>query len=87
MDFDQHEIVANDQHLQENMNTNAQSITINGKKYGLDELSESAKSQIGSLRACDAEIARLEALLAIAKTARGAYARALGRELDKSPAA
>lgn len=66
------------------MNTSAQSITINGKKYAIDELSEAAKSQIRSLRACDAEIERLEGLLAIIKTARSVYARALGSELDKT---
>ena len=53
-----------------------QSITIDGKKYFLDDLSEQIKLELGSLRATDVEIARVEATLAMLKTARAAYARA-----------
>ena len=40
-------------------------------------------NQIGSLQAVDAEIVRLNVLLAIAQTARNAYAKALTEELPE----
>lgn len=52
-------------------------ITIDGIDYPVDSLSEMAKAEILSLQFCDAEIQRLEAKLAMAKTARIAYANAL----------
>jgi hypothetical protein len=58
-------------------------IIIDGKEYLIDDLSESAKNQLGSLRATNAEITRLEMLLAMLKTASMAYARAAKEELDK----
>lgn len=58
-------------------------INVDGKEYLIDDLSENAKAQLGSLRATDAEIARLEAMLAMLKTARIAYARAAKEELEK----
>lgn len=57
-------------------------ITIDGKAYALDDLSENARSQIVNLRVTDQEIARLQTQLAIAQTARAAYARALAAELQ-----
>lgn len=59
------------------------SVTIDGKEYALDSLSSEAKGQIVNLRVTDAEIERLKALLAIAQTARGAYAKALQGMLPK----
>jgi hypothetical protein len=59
-------------------------IVIDDKEYRLDDLTDNAKQQLGSLRATDAEIARLEAMLAMLKTARLAYARAAKEELDKN---
>ena len=56
-------------------------IVIDGKDYLLEDLSDVAKQQLGSLKATDAEIARLEAQLAMLKTARVAYARAAKEEL------
>jgi hypothetical protein len=56
-------------------------ITIDGVAYHLSDLSDIAKQQLGSLRATDVEIARLEAQLAMLKTARIAYARAAKEEL------
>ena len=41
------------------------------------------KQQLASLRATDMEIARHEAVLAMLKTARVAYARAAKSELEK----
>ncbi|MFZ5487873.1 MAG: DUF6447 family protein [Pseudomonadota bacterium] len=66
--------------------SNQSVITIDGKEYGLDSLSANARSQIVNLRVTDQEIARLQTQLAIAQTARAAYAQALKAELDK-PAA
>jgi len=58
-------------------------ITIDGKAYDTDKLSETAKSQVGNLRFVDQEIARTQAQLAVLQTARQAYAQALKGELDK----
>lgn len=58
-----------------------QTITIDGKEYALDSLSEAAKAQLTNLRAVDQEIARLQQQQAIAQTARNAYANALKAEL------
>jgi|TARA_R100001440_G_scaffold28026_1_gene45556 hypothetical protein len=60
-----------------------QKIDIDGKSYELDKLSDEAKSQLGNIRAVDAEIQRLDRQKAIAQTARNAYARALQEELAK----
>jgi hypothetical protein len=66
------------------MSASSQAITIDGRKYDIDALTDTARAQIRNLHVCDAEIARLEGLLAIMKTARGTYARALGVELDRA---
>lgn len=60
-----------------------QTVTIDGKHYSLDSLSETARNQIINLRASEREIARAQALLAMLQTARQAYARTLKEELDK----
>ncbi|MBB3142878.1 DUF6447 family protein [Halomonas organivorans] len=56
-------------------------ITIDGKEYPLSELSDEAKSQVGNLRVTDQEITRLEQQLAIHRTARNTYSRALAEAL------
>lgn len=61
-----------------------QKITIDGKEYSLNKLSDEAKNQLISLQATDGEIARLQTQLAIAQTARNTYARALAEVLSKS---
>ena len=61
-------------------------ITIDGKDYDLGKLSPHARDQIANVKATDAEIARLKMQLAIAQTARAAYARALQEELTKGSA-
>ena len=61
----------------------ANTITIDGKEHDLETLSDAAKSQIGNIQVTDQEIARLQQRLAIAQTARQAYARALQEELPK----
>lgn len=56
-------------------------ITIEGKKFELDNLSEGAKQQLVMIQAVDAEIQRLQVLSAIAQTARVAYFTALNEQL------
>ena len=52
-------------------------IKIDGKDFDTEILSDSARAQLVSLQATDAEIQRLQIQLAIAQTARNAYAKAL----------
>ena len=59
-------------------------ITINDVVYKESDLSENAKSQVINLQITDQEISRLNHQLAIAQTARAAYARALAEELTKA---
>ena len=60
------------------------SITIDGKDYDADALSDDAKAQLISLQFCDMELQRLQAEAASFQTARMQYARALQEELQKS---
>lgn len=63
--------------------SNGQTITIDGKEYALDTLTEAAKAQLTNLRVVDQEISRLQQQQAIAQTARNAYANALQEQLPK----
>lgn len=58
-------------------------ITIDDKNYEFDSLPEEAKAQINMLLATDQKLAELQRDLAIAQTARAAYARALTEALPK----
>ena len=58
-------------------------IKIDGKDYDTNKLSAQARAQLTSLQVTDAEIQRLQIQLAIAQTARSAYAKALQDELAK----
>lgn len=58
-------------------------VKINDVEYNLDELSDKAKGNLISLKITDREIDRLKQLLAIAQTARNAYAKVLDDELPK----
>jgi len=60
----------------------AQTLTIDGVEYNAADLSDNAKNQIMNLRVTDQEIASLQQKLAIAQTARVAYANALKAELS-----
>lgn len=60
-----------------------QTVTIDGKQYSMNSLSETARNQIVNLRVSEQEIARAQALLAILQTARQAYALTLKEELAK----
>jgi hypothetical protein len=57
-------------------------ITINEKEYETDALSENALAQLNSLQFTNAEIQRLQMLLASLQTASNAYGQALQDELD-----
>lgn len=59
----------------------AETITIDGKTYPVDVLSDSAKAQITNIRAADRLIGELETELAITRTARQRYGEALEYEL------
>ena len=58
-------------------------ITIDGKEYDLEKLSDKAKEQLASLQFVQNEVKRLEALLAVSRTASNAYSNALKSELDQ----
>ena len=65
------------------MSEKANTITIDDKDYNLDDLSDECKSEIQSLQFCEGEIARLNAKLAVAGTAKIAYQRALAKLLEE----
>ena len=52
-------------------------IKINNQDYDTESLPDAAKQQLQMLALTDAEIKRLQTQLAIAQTAKNAYARAL----------
>lgn len=54
-----------------------QKITIDDKEYDEEQLSDEARAQIVNVRVADQEIAALEQKMAIARTARNAYGKAL----------
>ncbi len=58
-------------------------ITIDNVEYLFDDLSDEAKAQIHSIQFVDSEIGRLNALLAIANTAKLAYQNALKDVMPK----
>lgn len=57
-------------------------ITIDGVEYNTDHLSDSAKAQVVSLQFVQQELARLEAQIAVYRTAEAGYAKALKDELS-----
>ncbi len=59
-------------------------ITVDGIAYDTDTLSDKAKQEFANLQVTDQEIQRLNTMLAIAGTARNAYAAALKAELPRS---
>lgn len=65
----------------------AQTVTIDGTQYNLADFSENARVQLGNIRVTDEQIRHLQQQLAIAQTARTAYANALAEELPEQSAA
>ena len=61
-------------------------ITIDGKEYDVETLSDETKAQLGSLQYVDSELARLQAQAAALQTARIAYGRALKQTLEDGKA-
>ena len=58
-------------------------VSIDGKNYTLDALSDQAKIQLAGLQSADQKLAQLQQDMAIMQTARMAYARALAEALPK----
>ena len=58
-------------------------VTIDGKEYEVDDLSDKAKQQLASLQFVQNELRRLNGQLAICKTAEAAYSAGLKNELPK----
>jgi len=58
-------------------------ITIDGKVYDTESLSDEAKAHIQSLKFCDQKVNDLNNELAVVNTARNAYARELQGMLPK----
>ena len=58
-------------------------ITIDGKEYKLDDLSDNAKAQLANVQFVDMQIQQLNNELAVADTARIGYTNALQSELIK----
>ena len=65
------------------MSEETDTITIDDKDYNLDDLSDECKAEIQSLQFCEGEIARLNAQLAVAGTAKIGYQRALAKLLEE----
>lgn len=62
-------------------------ITVDGKEYDSDALSDNAKKLIANIQFADQELARLRMLNAAMQTARQSYALTLKNELEgKIPA-
>ena len=57
-------------------------ITIDEKEYDTNDLSEEALAQANSLRFVQSELARLQALTAVHKTAEASYSQALKQAID-----
>ena len=57
-------------------------IIIDGKEIDINDISEAGKANIGSLQFVQAEIKRLEAQIAVYKTAEVGYTNALKKELS-----
>lgn len=58
-------------------------VTIDGKQYDTDTLSDDAKNHIQNVQFCEQKMADLQRELAVVRTARNAYAQALQRALPK----
>ena len=58
-------------------------VTINDKDYLIEDLSDDAKNQLGSLNVVDQKITSLQQEIAIMQTARNAYAQALTAALPQ----
>lgn len=64
--------------------TDQPKITVDGKEYLIDSLSDDAKAQLGALNMTDRKLAELQQDMAILQTARNTYAQALAAALPKN---
>lgn len=62
-------------------------ITIDGKDYLVDEMSEEARNILNNIQMTDQELTRLRAQIAITQTARQAFGSALRQALGTEPKA
>ena len=62
---------------------NPPKVTINEQDYLIEDLSDDAKAQLGSLNIVDQKIINLQQEIGIMQTARNAYANALATALPK----
>ena len=60
-------------------------LIIDGESYEIDDFSDEAKAQLISYRFAEQELSRLDAQVAVVKTAKNAYLVALKKLLDPSP--
>lgn len=58
-------------------------VNIDGKEYDSETLSEGARGHMLNVQYCDQKVAELKRELAMAQTARNAYAQALKNTLPK----
>ena len=58
------------------------SITIDGKDYDLDQLSDESKKQLSNLQFVQNELKKLNAQIAVFNTAASAYSNALKNSLN-----
>lgn len=56
-------------------------VTIDGKEYETDEMSEDARRQLGNVATCDRRLEDLRNETAMIQTARNTYAQSLGKML------
>lgn len=66
--------------------TQPENVTINGNSYALASLTDAARAHVASIQAVDAELARLQLQIGIARTARNAYVNALVASLPAAEA-
>lgn len=57
-------------------------VNINGQEYNTDEMSDEAKATVISLQFVQAELRKLEAQIAVHKTAEKAYALSLKESME-----
>ena len=59
-------------------------VTIDGKEYDLDNVSQKAKENIASLQFAQAEINKLNSQIAVYRTAASAYSSVIKSEIDSN---
>lgn len=60
-------------------------ITIDGKEYDTDQLSDDAKRQLAMIQFVDRKLMELQSEIAVFQTARNAYGKVLAEKLPAKP--